>query len=194
MTSNPSEVQGIDSYSSTDIVMVGNDNGLVIVGTGHTNLPTTTLKLNNVLVVPDIKKKLLSVSQFSQDNNCYFLFYPWGFLLKDMKTKQVILKGSMADGLYPINLRHLPHHSFSLLANKVPDSLWHTRLGHPHSQVISILSLPSLHGKIDFCESCMLGKSAKLPFHSQQSYSTSFLHILHTDVWGSASIPYFDGF
>jgi len=33
MTSNPSEVQGIDSYSGTDTVMVGNGNGLAIVGT-----------------------------------------------------------------------------------------------------------------------------------------------------------------
>jgi len=65
MTSNPSEVQGIDSYSGTDTAMVGNGNGLTIVGTRHTNLPTTTLKLNNVLVVPNIKKKLLSVSQFT---------------------------------------------------------------------------------------------------------------------------------
>jgi hypothetical protein len=144
-----------------------------------------------VLVVPDIKKKLLSVSQFTRVNNCYFLFYPWGFLLKDMKTKQVILKGSMADGLYPINLRQLPHHSFSFLANKVPGSLWHARLGHPHSQVISRLSLPSLHGKIDFCEGCMLGKSAKLPFHSRQSYSTSFLYTLPTNVWGAYINPLF---
>ena len=33
MTSNPSEVQGIDSYSSTDTFMFGNGNGLAIVGT-----------------------------------------------------------------------------------------------------------------------------------------------------------------
>jgi hypothetical protein len=56
MTPNPSEVEGIDSYSGIDTVMVGNGNGLSIVGIGHTNLPTTTLKLNNVLVVPDIKR------------------------------------------------------------------------------------------------------------------------------------------
>jgi len=121
-------------------------------------------------------------------------FLSMGFLLKDMKTKQVILKGSMEDGLYPINLRQFPHHSFSFLANTVPGSLWHARLGHPHSQIISRLSLPSLHEKIDFYESCMLGKSAKLPFHSRQSYSTSFLHTLHTDVWGFASVLSFDGF
>jgi hypothetical protein len=62
MTSNPSEVQDINSYSGTDTVIVGNGNGLAIVGTGDINLPTNTLKLNNMLVVPDIKKKLLSVS------------------------------------------------------------------------------------------------------------------------------------
>jgi hypothetical protein len=62
MTPNSNELQGIDSYSGNDTVMVENGNGLFIVGTGHINIPTTTLKLNNVLVVPDIKKKLLSVS------------------------------------------------------------------------------------------------------------------------------------
>jgi hypothetical protein len=46
--------------------------------------PTTNLKLNNVLVAPTIKKKLLSVSQFTRDNNCYFLFYLLGFILKNM--------------------------------------------------------------------------------------------------------------
>lgn len=40
----------------------------------------------------------------------------------------------------------------------------------------------------------MLGKSAKLPFHFWQSYSTSFLLTLHTDVWGPTFVPSFDGF
>jgi malic enzyme len=62
MTPNSNELQGIDSYSGNDTVMVENGNGLSIVGTGHSNIPTTTLKLNNVLIVPDIKKKMLSVS------------------------------------------------------------------------------------------------------------------------------------
>uniref|UniRef100_A0A6N2LVF6 Retrovirus-related Pol polyprotein from transposon TNT 1-94-like beta-barrel domain-containing protein n=1 Tax=Salix viminalis TaxID=40686 RepID=A0A6N2LVF6_SALVM len=107
MTSNTNEVQGIISYPGHESVMVGNGQDLSITGTGHIILPTTKLKLNDVLVVPEIKKKLLSVSQFTRDNNCYFLFYPWGFILKDMKTKQVLLKGFVKDGLYPINLQQL---------------------------------------------------------------------------------------
>jgi hypothetical protein len=50
-----------------------------------------------------------------------------------MKTKQVILKGSMKDGLYPINLQQLLKSSVSFLANKVPNSLWHAQLGHPQA-------------------------------------------------------------
>jgi hypothetical protein len=100
----------------------------------------------------------------------------------------------MKDGLYPINLRQLPYHFFSLLANKVPGSLWHAYLSHPYSQILNRLPLPSLNRKIDLCESCMLGKSAKLPFNSHQSYSTSFLHTLYTDVWGPTSVSSFDGF
>jgi hypothetical protein len=187
-------VQGIHPYSGTDTVMVGNGNGLSITGIGQTTLPTTTLQLHNILVVPDIKGKLLSVSQFTRDNNCYFLFYPWGFLLKDMKTNQVILKGPMTNGLYPINLQQLSKPSLSFLANKVPGSLWHARLGHPHSQILSRLCLPSLNKMTAFCENCMLGKSSKLPFHSRQTYANSFLHTLHTDVWGPASVSSYDGF
>ncbi|KAG6794077.1 hypothetical protein POTOM_003310 [Populus tomentosa] len=88
MTSNTNEVQGITSYPGNDSVMVGNGQDLHITGTGNVTIPTTSLKLKDVLVVPEIKKKLLSVCQFTRDNNCYFLFYPWGFILKDMKTKQ----------------------------------------------------------------------------------------------------------
>jgi hypothetical protein len=44
-----------------------------------------------------------------------------------------------------------------------------------------------------FCESCVLEKSTKLPFESRKSYTTSFLHTLHSDVWGPVSVPSYDG-
>jgi hypothetical protein len=36
--------------------MVGNGNGLQISGIGQVSLPATDIKLNNVLLVPDIKR------------------------------------------------------------------------------------------------------------------------------------------
>jgi hypothetical protein len=163
--------------------MVGNGQGLPITGTGNVTIPTTNLKLNDVLMVPAVKKKLLSISQFTRDNNCYFLFYPWGFILKDMKTKQVILKGFMKDRLYPINLQQFSTLSVSFLANKVSTNLWHARLGHPQAIILTKLCLPSMDKQNVFYESCVLGKSTKLPFESRKSYATAFLHTLHSDVW-----------
>ena len=43
MTPNSNKVQGIHPYSGIDTVMVGNGNGLSIIGIGQTTLPTTTL-------------------------------------------------------------------------------------------------------------------------------------------------------
>ena len=156
MTSDTNEVQGIISYLGNDSVMVGNGQDLHITGTGNVTIPTTSLKLKDVLVVPEIKKKLLSVSQFTRDINCYFLFYPWGFILKDMKTKQVILKGLIKDGLYPINLQQFSTNPVSFLANKVSSSLWHARLGHPQARILTKLCLPSMDKQNAFCESCVL--------------------------------------
>jgi hypothetical protein len=51
-----------------------------------------------------------------------------------------------------------------------------------------------MNNTISFCESCVLGKSTKLPFSSQETYATTFFHTLHTDVWGPASIPSYDRF
>jgi hypothetical protein len=82
MTSETCEVQGIHSYLRNDSVMVENENGLQIYGIGQVSLPATDIKLNNVLIVPDIKKKLLSVSQLTKKHNSYFIFYPWGFFLR----------------------------------------------------------------------------------------------------------------
>jgi len=133
MTSDTSEVQGIHFYLENDSVMVGNGNGLQISSIGQVSLPATDIKLNNVLIVPDIRKKLLLVSQFTKEHNCYFIFYPWGFLLKDMSMKQVLLKGTMVDGLYPIQLRQHSNSPVGLLSTKALNNLWYARLGHPQS-------------------------------------------------------------
>lgn len=87
MTPTTTDAQGIIPYTGHDSVMVGNGSGLPISIVGQFTIPQTSLILHKTLIVPDLKKKLLSVSQFTADNNCCFLFYPWDFLIKDLKTK-----------------------------------------------------------------------------------------------------------
>lgn len=75
-------------YKGPDLVIVGNGASLPIthIGTGsvgHKN----ELTLNNVLVVPQMMKNLLSVSQLTKDNPCFFEFNQHGFSIKDSRTR-----------------------------------------------------------------------------------------------------------
>jgi len=47
-----------------------------------------SLRLNNVLVSLSLIKNLISVRQFTSDNNCSVEFDPAGCSVKDLRTKQ----------------------------------------------------------------------------------------------------------
>ncbi|KAH7852279.1 hypothetical protein Vadar_022705 [Vaccinium darrowii] len=93
MTSSTSSLSHAQPYSGTDSIIIGNGSQLVISHIGHAVLPTPTksLSLNGVLCVPSIKKNLLSIRHFSQDNNCYFEMDSYGFRVKDNKTGQILV-------------------------------------------------------------------------------------------------------
>ena len=74
MTSDTNEVQAIDSYLGNDSIMVSNGYDLAITGIEHIIFPTINLKLNDILVVSAIKKKLLSISQFTRKIIVIFYF------------------------------------------------------------------------------------------------------------------------
>ena len=82
-------------YKGQDIIYVGNGNKLSISHTRHIQLhtPHGNLESKNVLVVPKLKKNLLSVSQFFTTNNsCVFEFSSNGFVIKDQNQK-ILAKG-----------------------------------------------------------------------------------------------------
>ena len=67
--------------------------------------------------------------------------------------------------------------------------MWHNRLGHPNSHVLStLLKSGSLGNKIFSvpfdCTTCKLGKSKFLPFSNNASHATHCFDIIHSDVWG----------
>ena len=70
--------------------------------------------------------------------------------------------------------------------------VWHKRLGHPNSVVLSHLVNSgflgnkdqfSSHLSID-CSTCKLGKSKSLSFPSHSSRAESCFDLIHSDVWG----------
>jgi transposase InsO family protein len=108
----------------------------------------------------------------------------------------VIAKGPKHGRLFSLQIpapRNLPPF-LSLLCNKsrVSPEVWHKRLGHPNSRILSyLLKSGLLNNKEHFssavfsdCATCKLGKSKILPFPSEGSKATHSFEIIHSDVWG----------
>lgn len=85
---------------------MGNDQGLSINSVGSMcfpspNYPNLSLILQNLLLVPNITKNLISVSKFAQDNNVFFEFHPKFCVVKSQASSEVLLRGLVGnDGLY----------------------------------------------------------------------------------------------
>lgn len=64
--------------------------------------PFTKIKLNEVLLVHELSRNLLSVAQLTHDNHCSIEFSPCGFCIKDLLMLKPILQGPVEQGFYPI--------------------------------------------------------------------------------------------
>ena len=71
-----------------DKLYIGDDKGLEInhTGTSHITTPSHNFILSNTLQVPKISKPLILFHKFCIDNNCYFEFWPYYFLIKDHES------------------------------------------------------------------------------------------------------------
>lgn len=98
-----------EKYQGKDQVQVANGSGMNILHAGHSQLSTPfhSLKLNNVLHIPQATRHLLSVHRLATDNNIFFEIYPSYFLVKDQTMKQLLLRGKCEGGLYPIKPSHI---------------------------------------------------------------------------------------
>ena len=54
--------------------------------------------------MPKITKNLISISQFTKENNVIAEFFSYGCLIKDKVTRQVLLRGSLKTGLYQLDV------------------------------------------------------------------------------------------
>ena len=82
MTNDPGKLSYIKTYHGDDIIYVGNGNSLPISYIGEININTQDgqLNLNDVLVVLNLEKNLLSVGKLIADNFCTLEFTSFDFL------------------------------------------------------------------------------------------------------------------
>ncbi|KAJ8774652.1 hypothetical protein K2173_017098 [Erythroxylum novogranatense] len=91
---------GIHSeYSSTDEVTLTNGKSLPIthIGSNHITLDSHRFSLNNILHVPQSNTNLIFVLKFTTANDVFIEFFPSYFIIKDLKTKQLLHRGYIKD-------------------------------------------------------------------------------------------------
>jgi len=71
-------------------------------------------------------------------------------------------------------------------------NLWHDRLGYASfkivKEVLNDCNIKQYFKDSEFCLSCCLGKSHKLPFVASTSVYKSPLELVYSDVWGLAPV------
>ncbi|GJZ11948.1 ribonuclease H-like domain-containing protein [Tanacetum coccineum] len=172
-------------------VHVGDGKSIPVTNTGHSIIPShhRPLHLHNVLVTPNIIKNLISVRQFTRDNNCTIEFDAFGFSVKDYLTRHILLRCDSSSDLYPVTKPSTSPIAFL----STSASTWHQRLGHPGDQVLrSLVSSRFISCNKEksshICHACQLGKHVKLPFHSSDSIVEHCFDIIHSDLWTSPII------
>jgi len=190
MTNQGGNFKNLKPYFGTDKVFVGNGQALPISHKGKIFLKTTQgkLHLNNTLVVPNLKKNLLLVSQLTNDNDCIFEFNSNGFVIKDQKQR-ILAEGHKQGNLYA--LKGETFEALSTIKEASPD-IWHARLGHPNFKFLQtldnkkVINVSNWLTKNTLCTSCQFGKRCKLPFNKSNSTSRFPLEKIHSDLWGPA--------
>lgn len=124
MTSDPHSLThpSTSRYHVPSSIIVG-DGSLLPVTTARNTSLTNSLSLNNVLVSPRLIKNLIYVRRFTIDNNCVIEFDPSGCSMKDLTSRQEILRCNISGPLYPLQLP-----SAHALSVNSTSSLWHRRL------------------------------------------------------------------
>lgn len=118
-------------------VILGDKSSLPSKSLGSITIPTssTLLHLNNVLHVPSLTYKLVSIHKLYNNNNCYAIFASSRFLVEGNHTWKTLIQCCYDDYLYPI---HLGHPKSLVMSSSIAE-LSHCRLGHPYVQTLALL-------------------------------------------------------
>jgi hypothetical protein len=122
-------------------IVVGNGSRLPIFGTDHTHLraPNINFLLASVLHTPGLVSNLISVRKFTKDNWCSVEFDPFGFSVKDLITKNTILRSNNFSDLYPFNGSSSITNKCAFTSTVDIVDIWHHRHGNPGAASLSQL-------------------------------------------------------
>ncbi|KAE8672405.1 ATP-dependent RNA helicase SUV3L [Hibiscus syriacus] len=157
------EVMDGTGYTGASKLTVGNGNGLCINKIGRASVFTASraLMLSDLLHVPSITKKLVSVSKRTRDNGVFLEFHADHCVVRDERTGAVLLRGRETDGLYEFGgvlfTRGRAAEANVVISSSNNYVLWHDRLGHPSCKVL-----------VQVCKQCNINLPSS--FNKQSSF------------------------
>ena len=172
-----------------DDVVIGDGTGLSITHSGSTylSIPSRSFTLQNVLCVPNMKRNLISISQFFKTNKTLVEFLPSSFHVKDLQMGAILIHSHTKDDVFEWLTK--PSTSIIVFSSVIASSYdWHHWLGHPskpilrhlvsHYKLHTVSALSSFH-----CKDCFCNKSHKLPFSQSTIVSSIPPQIIFSNVW-----------
>ena len=203
-------------FTGEEQAMVGDGKSIGISRIGNAKISSLMklIHLKHVLHITQISKQLISVTKLCYNNQTFVEFYPSHFLVKDQHSRSLLLQGILEDGLYKVSslVTTLPslavsfslgsplvlvtqlsfNHVQAFITQHNNIILWHNRLGHPPSNVVTQVMRSynlKFSKSFDFCSSCQLAKSHRLPFVLSKSKSIKPFDLVHFNLWDPSPVP-----
>lgn len=180
-------------------IKVADDKKLIVKACGKVDLhimnngKPETIRVQNVLYVPELATNLLSVSQIIQ-TGCQVKFDKDGCRIFNKNNNQVA-DAKLTRNMYRLNTQSVPAY---MSTNERNDGyLWHQRMAHLNFEDLNKLS-DCTGVKIEnkdkgVCISCLEGKQPRNPFPSEGSRAKGLLELIHSDVCGPMEVQSLGG-
>ncbi|KAD1384633.1 hypothetical protein E3N88_42909 [Mikania micrantha] len=149
--------------------------------------------IEDVYYIPSLRSNILSLGQFTELG--YSILMKDEYLWMHEKDGRLLMKVHRSmNRLYKIELKIA--NPICLLSNISDEAwLWHARLGHLNFDSIKLLAakemalgVPNFQHPKQVCDSCLLGKQARLPFPTVTNFrAKKLLELIYADVCGPVS-------
>ena len=151
--------------------------------------------INDVLLVPNLRFNLLSVSKIESNGGRVIFENSKAMIAFDNEVVgEAVRDGSLYWISYNVDRR------YAAVSSKATNELWHQRLGHLSMDSVCKLKhmadgIPDeLTSDLDFCECCKISKMTRQPFTGGRAPTTRPLERVHSDVCGPINPGTHDGY
>lgn len=174
-------------------VVMGNNQQCMVRGICNVKLQLddgSVKLLKAIRFVPELKRNLISLGTLDSDG---YHYKSENGILRVFKNDSLKLIGKLCSGLYVLQGKTLLGEVNTIEQQNKEGSLWHKRLAHISERRLSCLYKQGLIGDqkpdhIDFCEHCIIGKSARQSFKPAMHITKDKLEYVHSDLWGPARV------